>query len=87
MKPQEKILFVIIMLFRKTVPINGIKMTFYYVNQIVDMLENCGYSRKQLLYYLSKWEKKGFYEYGVGLEYGWLKEKDIPQAYLDLMSF
>lgn len=87
MKPQEKLFYIFIMFFKKTYPICNSKFTCYYVSYAIDVFEQAGYSRKQLLYYLSKWERKGFYDYGVGIEFGWFNEDKIPQVYLDLMNF
>ena len=33
--------------------------------------------RKRMWWYLTKWNSKGYYNYGVNLELGWLEEKGI----------
>ena len=35
---------------------------------------------KQNLYYLSKWARKGWYDYGVSLDLGWLTAAGIVTA-------
>lgn len=33
--------------------------------------------RKRLQYILYKWTKKDWYNYGVGVEYGWMEDKGL----------
>jgi hypothetical protein len=35
---------------------------------------------KQLGYYLEKWERKGWYEYGVSLDMGWMTSKGVTEG-------
>lgn len=35
---------------------------------------------KQILYYLGKWSKRGWYDYGVSLDLGWLTEEGKSHA-------
>lgn len=43
-------------------------------------------SYKQNLYYLSKWARKGWYDYGVSLDLGWLTDIGIVTAIVAEMS-
>lgn len=44
---------------------------------------NC--SKKQLYYYLEKWERIGMVDYGVSLKTGWFVFKDIKDSYLSII--
>lgn len=41
---------------------------------------------KRFMYILDKWDKKGFWDYGVSLRGGWFIERNIPKRYLDLIE-
>lgn len=59
-----------------------------YVVQIFALL---GFPRKQLVYYLKKWSRKGFYDYGVNIELGWFEidklNSEYKTIYCDRISF
>ena len=41
---------------------------------------------KRFMYILEKWDKKGFWEYGVSLRGGWFITDKIPSQYLELLK-
>ena len=41
------------------------------VREVIAIFCELGFSKKQLLYYVSKWDGLGFYDYGVTLDLGW----------------
>lgn len=41
---------------------------------------------KRCWYYLEKWDRLGFYDYGVTLDLGWIYTDKIPQRYRDLLK-
>lgn len=47
------------------------------INNIVDMYIKIGIPQKQILYYLEKWVRKGFYDYGVNIAFGWFYTNHI----------
>ena len=66
MKPLERIFFqacVIRILFN-----TENRVTF---RRVVDMFDALGFPHKRLWYYISKWDKLGFYDYGVAEDLGW----------------
>ena len=61
MKPLERIFFQACVMQRGMMS----------VREIIAMFCALGFSEKQLLCYVDKWDKLGFYEYGVTLDLGW----------------
>lgn len=41
---------------------------------------------KRGLYYLGKWSKLGFYDYGVTIDLGWIYVDKIPDRYKELLK-
>ena len=41
---------------------------------------------KQCCYYLKKWSRLGFYDYGVTLDLGWFEPAKIPPRYSEIVS-
>ena len=41
------------------------------VREIIAIFCALGFSEKQLLYYVFKWDTRDFYDYGVALDLGW----------------
>lgn len=48
--------------------------------QVMDIFEGV-IPRKQMVYYLTKWVRLGFYEYGVCIDSGWFIPRNIPARY------
>lgn len=56
-----------------------------HMNELVELfsfVQCC--TQKQLWYYISKWDKKGFYVYGVNIGYGWFEFKSLSGDYKSL---
>lgn len=51
------------------------------IRAIGNIFERLGFSYKQLMYYVSKWSDKGFYDYGVTLDLGWLEFGKLTGEY------
>ena len=51
------------------------------VRIIGNIFERLGFSYKQLMYYVRKWCDKGFYDYGVTLDLGWLEFDNLTGEY------
>jgi hypothetical protein len=51
-----------------------------YVRDIAGDFIGRGVAPNQLRYWLEKWDKKGWYEYGVSLDLGWLTDEGRQQA-------
>lgn len=66
MKPLERVFFQACVM--KMLLNTEYKVTF---RQIVNVFCALGFSHKRLWYYISKWEKQGFYDYGVTEDLGW----------------
>ena len=71
---------------RTTYKLQGDIITSYHIYLVIDMFCDYGFPYKQLMYYLKKWDRKGFYEYGVGISYGWFIVEKIPVEYLSLIT-
>jgi len=52
---------------------------------IIDMLSDF-IPYKRCWYYLEKWSRIGFYDYGVTLDLGWLYVNEIPERYLNVLD-
>ena len=74
MKPLETIFFILVVKF-------GGRLR---VNDIINILCTAGVPHKQLLYFIKKWCNKGFYNYGVSVDNGWLELHKLNGAYKDL---
>ena len=75
------------------------RLCYKYIKHIRDNIYNGEYSPRDLIniieewlphkrawYYLKKWDRLGFYNYGVTLDLGWLEDDKIPQRYLELIN-
>lgn len=76
MKPLEIIFFILVVKY-------GERLS---VRDIIKMLVAAGVPHKQLLYFLRKWSGKGFYDYGVSLDLGWLETDKLSGNYSDLYT-
>lgn len=81
MKKHEELLFQVLYYAHKTkYPANG---SFVSVRAICELLSDLDFiPHKRIIYYLKKWLKLGFYDYGVSLLNGWLILDKIPERYL-----
>ena len=71
MKPLERIFFQACVMQRG-------KMS---VAKIIYIFCALGFSEKQLLYYVEKWNNCGFYDYGVALALGWFYSDRLTGEY------
>ena len=76
MKPLEIIFFILVVKAHERLS----------VRDIINMLVAAGVSHKQLLYFLRKWTSKGFYDYGVSIDTGWLEPDKLRGNYSDLYT-
>lgn len=74
MKPLEIIFFIFVVKAHERLS----------VRDVINMLVSAGVSHKQLLYFLRKWASKGFYNYGVSIDTGWLETDKLSGNYSDL---
>ncbi len=51
------------------------------IRTIGNIFERLGFSYKQLMYYVSKWSDRGFYDYGVSLDLGWFEFDKLAGEY------
>lgn len=51
------------------------------IRTIGNIFERLGFSYKQLMYYVSKWSDRGFYDYGVTLDLGWFEFDKLTGEY------
>lgn len=75
------------------------RLCYRYINHIRDKVYRGMYSPRDLIriieewlphkrawYYLEKWDRLGFYNYGVTLDLGWIEDDKIPERYLELLK-
>ena len=74
MKEQEKIFFALCLTMRHR----------YKPRQIIRFLCET-IPHKRCWYYLQKWTRLGFYNYGVNLELGWFEMGEIPDRYVRIV--
>lgn len=53
----------------------------FSIRVIGNIFERLGFSYKQLMYYVQKWSDKGFYDYGVSIDLGWLEFDKLDGGY------
>ena len=51
------------------------------INIIIDFIPY-----KRCWYYLDKWDRLGFYNYGVTEDLGWFEKDKIPPRYMELVK-
>ena len=47
--------------------------------EIREVMNTCGVPFKRCVYYLEKWSRKDWYDYGVSLDLGWLTALGIEK--------
>nr|DAH31222.1 MAG TPA: hypothetical protein [Bacteriophage sp.] len=57
------------------------------IRTIGNIFERLGFSYKQLMYYVSKWSDKGFYNYGVTLDLGWFEFDKLTGEYKQIYNY
>ena len=75
------------------------RLCYQYITHIQDKVYQGKYSPRDLIniidewlphkkawYYLEKWSKLNFYDYGVTLDLGWIEDEKIPQRYKELIK-
>lgn len=75
LKEQERIFFALCYNLRNT----------HKPREIVKLL-NDTIPHKRCWYYLAKWSRLGFYDYGVTLDLGWFYPDDLPTRYLEIIK-
>lgn len=83
MKEDEKKFFRLCYRYIRSSNQYNIKM--YTPRELINILDGW-LPHKRAWYYLSKWDRLGFYEWGVTEDLGWLILDKIPQRYLDLLK-
>ena len=60
----------------------------FYGFSVEEVVEICSLQipKKRLLYLLKKWEKKGFYNYGVSIDMGWFEPEYMPERYRKIID-
>lgn len=74
------------------------RLCYRYITHIRDRVHRGMYFPKDLIriidewmphkrawYYLDKWSRLGFYDYGVSLGTGWIVDDKVPDRYLELL--
>lgn len=64
---------------------NQFNIKTYTPGELINILDEW-LPHKRAWYYLSKWDRLGFYEWGVTEDLGWFILDKIPQRYLDLLK-
>lgn len=75
LKEQERIFFALCYNLRNT----------HSPRAIVNLL-NDTIPHKRCWYYLAKWSRLGFYDYGVTLDLGWFYPDELPERYLEIIK-
>lgn len=71
MKPLERVFFMACIMKSKEMSVRKIIKTFCTL----------GFSENQLLYYVNKWNNRGFYNYGVTIDLGWFEPENFIGEY------
>ena len=79
MKPLERIFFLACV--NEQICMKSCNGTEFSIRAIANIFSRLGFSYKQLCYYLEKWSEKGFYNYGVSLDLGWLEIDKLTGEY------
>lgn len=80
MKPLERIFFqACLMNCRKYDSL--LRTEYRTIRDIVKQFTDMGFPQKRLLYYLGKWDGKGFYEHGVTIDLGWFCPAGLKGEY------
>ena len=81
MKEDEKLFFRICVKYSGKV-IGGIR-----IREIIGILYHAGVLHyKRCWYLLEKWERLGFYNYGVTQDLGWIELDNLPERYAALLE-
>ena len=75
MKEHERIFFALCYRLRKNLS----------PRDVVHLLDGVIH-HKRCWYYLSKWDRLGFYDYGVTLDLGWFYPEELPPRYLEIVK-
>lgn len=74
MNPREKCFFkVCLALTEKRI---------YTIREVMGMFDGV-IPERQMLYYLKKWAKIGFYDYGTTIDLGWIIGRNVPSRYFE----
>lgn len=81
MKEDEKLFF------RLCVKYALAKVGTVRIREIIGILHNAGAVHyKRCWYLLEKWERLGFYNYGVTSDLGWIEMEKLPQRYRNILE-
>lgn len=75
LKEQERVFFALCYNLRNT----------HKPREIVNLLDDT-IPHKRCWYYLTKWSRLGFYDYGVTLDLGWFYPDNLPKRYLEIIK-
>lgn len=84
MKPLERIFFMACANEQRRV--YSSEQREFDIRTIANIFSRLGFSYKQLMYYVGKWSKRGFYDYGVTLDLGWFNFDKLNGEYLDIFK-
>ncbi|MCM1215929.1 MAG: hypothetical protein NC548_15590 [Lachnospiraceae bacterium] len=82
MKPLEIVFF--LSCINEQIKVDKLSDRELSIRDIGNAFYNLGFSYKQLMYYVTKWSDKGFYNYGVALDLGWFEFDKLTGEYLKL---
>ena len=82
---EDEIKFFIVCVSYISAIVNGEVITRMNPRELINILD-LWLPHKRAWYYLEKWDRLGFYDYGVSLDMGWLIMDKIPQRYKDLLK-
>jgi hypothetical protein len=57
------------------------------VRKIIKIFCTLGFSGNQLLYYVNKWNNRGFYDYGVTIDLGWFEPENLIGEYAVMYEY
>ena len=81
MKDDEKLFFLICVKYSLSM-VGAVR-----IREIIGILHDAGMIHyKRCWYLLDKWEKLGFYNYGVTSDLGWIEIDNLPERYAALLE-
>lgn len=81
MKPLGRIFFIACINEQRRVYDLDLIQREFSIRVIINIFSRLSFSHKQLMYYIKKWNMRGFYDYGVTLDLGWLEFEKLYGEY------
>lgn len=82
MKPLERIFFMVCI--NEQLRVDQLTKRELDVRDIANMFVRLGFPYKRLIYYVTKWSDRGFYNYGVTLDLGWFEFDKLKGEYIKI---